>query len=112
MDEPSSETVMIHYPMAWRDFVARRQLKWVAWIGALPAEMFVGFPLSRYFHSELPFNLIGILVIITFACGVLRVRNWRCPRCGERFHAPGPHYDFFGRCCGNCGLRKEPPTAE
>lgn len=78
-----------------------RRTMWIVWLSGVPI---IGIVVSLL---KLP-ELIGPLVLIwggAFTVTVLRVIATRCPRCGDRYHMPGPLTGgIFSQRCKKCGL--------
>ncbi len=101
--------------LAWRPYRWWRRILWTMLLGFLPAVWLferVAFALSLGETAVVTFAFLW--VASTFLCLVPR-SEFRCPRCGERFHfwtmrgAFGLPFDVsnvWSRRCLHCGLRR------
>jgi hypothetical protein len=103
------------YPRAYSEWRARRAAFWIAGAGVVLGTMFACLLLSLM-SGELAAAvlIIGIvLYAVAFPMVVMRLYEFRCPRCGGRYVAvvrewPGGG-PFQGRCA-RCALPQEPPN--
>ena len=90
----------------WRGYRALRRTWAALWIGVIP------FVLVLAELLEVPSRALGLLILAyCFAVAVvsIRVRAWRCPRCGKPFAQRrwkmASLWDLFpNRPCKHCGL--------
>jgi hypothetical protein len=93
---------MERYGRAWHNYVARRNLVVVLFIGFVP----LGFLVARLNMGE-AVN-IGVLVawIAVYLAGAWWLTQWRCPRCGNIFANR-----LWTERCISCGLAKNEVAA-
>src|SRR5205814_7301770 len=99
--------MMTDYPHAWKGYRKLRNQLLVVLVGYFPVVvcLFIILPVSG---AGLIWGLANLCWLAILAFVALRLRNWRCPRCGERFfvHSERSGLGFLSRNCGNCQLPK------
>src|SRR5205807_1220600 len=98
---------LTRYQLQWAKL--RRIRRWfcAAYLSALPAEMLIGWPLDRLFHSTIPFVSIALISMTAFVILGLRIANWKCPRCHRPFFRNWIWTNGFSWrhvVCIHCGL--------
>jgi hypothetical protein len=67
---------------------------------------------SIYFTPAIRHHFVPVVALqagwlVIFVATAIRLHNFRCPRCGEKFFvSPGYYHNVFARRCLNCGLPK------
>ncbi|MGB6546424.1 MAG: hypothetical protein WBE97_12450 [Candidatus Acidiferrales bacterium] len=66
---------------------------------------------SICFSAAIRRNFVASLVleslwVVVFFVTAIRLQNFRCPRCAEKFFASPRYHNVFARQCLNCGLQK------
>jgi len=106
---PHSENigcVTTDYSQAWLEYRKKRNQVLLVLIGYFPlALLFFAIPVSMF---NLGFGFLNFCWLAVLAFVILRLRAWRCPRCGDQFfaHSGRSSFSFFAKNCGNCQLRK------
>ena len=102
------KSVADSYPAAMSNYTRRRNVLWATAVALVPAVLLAGMPLDRLFQSSAPSAVVGLAALVTLFRAAHRLRQWRCPRCGETFHERGLTGNPFARRCMHCGLAKRP----
>ena len=94
------------YRVAWNNYVRRRDLVLLVYIGYIPwgVGVIVGVRLGLP-EAAARVLIIGWFTVIPVA--TLRWLLWRCPRCGGYFLFSGWYAKYFSRKCVGCGLSKK-----
>src|SRR6266404_1848465 len=82
----------------------RNQLVLVGYF-LLAATLFIVLPVTRF---DIVFRVMNFCWLVLLVVVVLRLRHWRCPRCGKRFfaHSERRGLSFLTKNCGSCRLPK------
>jgi hypothetical protein len=91
------------------DAAIERHLRWrlavfASWLGVLPLEMIVGWPLTKLTGTTLPFTAVALTCMAVFAFSGLKVGMFTCPRCHQPFARKRHFTNPFTSSCLNCGL--------
>ena len=104
------------YVENWRDY--RRRVRRVYWSGLggfflLFLLMLLAWALVQglgvlSLRQVIPvlFYVFGFSWLAAFAISLIRLADWRCPRCGNSFFARGFGRNPLARRCLHCGLAK------
>lgn len=95
------------YAQDWTQYRKLRSQFFVVLVGYFPVAvaLFLILPVRAI---DLAFSIVNVCWLILLVFMALRLRNWRCPRCGERFftRSDRPGLGFLAKICGNCQLPK------
>lgn len=102
MADQLSQQDVERYRRAWHNYVARRNLLVVLFVGFVP----LGFLVARLRLGEAVSLLLLVLWIAVYLAGAWWFTQWRCPRCGKIFADR-----LWTSHCISCGLSKEEAAA-
>jgi len=95
------------YAKAWADYLKRRNLLTVVFVGYMPWGMLV-FSISRPLHfPEMLTSALIVAWFLAFPVSAIRLSSWSCPRCGNWFFAKWWYHNSFARKCVHCRLPKK-----
>ena len=89
------------HSQAWQEYRKIRNRILIIVVGYLPVALllFVIIVLNNW--SSYIFGFLNLFWLGLLVAAVLRLRDWRCPRCGEKFGLR-----FGANQCVNCALPK------
>jgi hypothetical protein len=90
------------YGGAWHNYVARRNLVVVLFVGLVP----LGALIARLKLSEVVSMSVLAGWIVAYLAGAWWLTEWKCPRCGKEF----ANRLWTARCI-SCGLSKDDVAA-
>ncbi len=98
------------YQKDWEEYKKRQKTYWLVFLAFLPFTFLIQLISVNLPEINLPDVNIGFLCFIVFGicwtiCGV-RLLYWRCPRCGNSFHAKWLFSNIFSGKCLHCKLAK------
>jgi hypothetical protein len=86
------------YRRAWHNYVARRNLLVVLFVGFVP----LGFLVARLRPGELASFAMLVIWIAVYLAAAWWLTQWKCPRCGNTFANR-----LWTQRCISCGLSKD-----
>ena len=93
------------YSQAWQEYRKIRNRVLIIVVGYYPVALllFIFMPASMLLNnwSNYIFAFVNLFWLGLLVAAVLRLRDWRCPRCGEKFGLR-----FGAKRCVNCALPK------
>jgi hypothetical protein len=94
------------YRVAWSDYVRRRNLLTLIFLGYIPWGIGVFFAL----RLGMPQRAAWILILawfVMFPVAAIRFSFWSCPGCHKPFYSKSWYHNHFARKCVHCGLSKK-----
>lgn len=98
------------YAQEWEEYRNPRAMVLGLLLGGGPVLFIVGILLSQVLPDEIANNAfltIGALWMLAIVAAEIRMRNWRCPRCGQYFLDRAKiGNELLQKRCFHCGLEK------
>jgi hypothetical protein len=94
------------YAVSWEDYRRRCRRAALLLLGWLPVAGGFAFLMQRFHLSEAAAEVGAGAWMVAAFWTALRIKLWRCPRCGNRFFMRRLVSDPFARKCLHCGLPK------
>ena len=89
---------------SWQDYERRRRWFFATWLGYVPGAFALGYPLTRLFHSDIPFFVVAGAWMLALAVSGIYMALFPCPRCHREFFYTWWHFwNPFARRCVHCG---------
>jgi hypothetical protein len=94
----------LDYSSQWEPYRRTRRMGLFLFLGYVPGVVIIGYPLSKLFGSQIPFEVVAICWFTTLGVFAIWHRTFRCPRCHNRFFIKTFYRNDFARKCLHCGL--------